>query len=159
MHYLPGHYDVTTFAALIVAGAIAAIGGTLAGVLGVVRWGFSGRIELGPKKVVSPPYPTRRHLISSTDPTALQPTRRTLGLARLAVEVFMFLTSLVILICVRSLYYRDSYDPYDQMTWSPYHISPKNVYPPLPPPSNDTYTRELVDDIPRTYISRVDYNP
>lgn len=75
----------------------------------------------------------------------------------------MFTTSLVVLICVRSLFYTESYDPYDQLGGS-YAIQPENLYPSLPPPDRDpnaTYSRELVDDVLRLYIAPGDlkYNP
>lgn len=58
MHYLPTDYNIHPFIALIVAGAIAAICGSIACALSVVRWSFAGRIELGRKKTVrnTPPH-------------------------------------------------------------------------------------------------------
>ena len=70
----------------------------------------------------------------------------------------MFLTTLVVIISVRTLYSSESYNLYDDDD-SIFNIRPESFQPPLPAPQRPTngtypqYPRNLVDDITRTYLA------
>lgn len=88
-----------------------------------------------------------------------QRSRRVVLLVSLGLEAFMFLTTFVVLVCVRQLYSQETgYNPYD---WTDrYSIRPEYFDPPLPAPSQNTTSSILpMDDVLRYYHSPLHYNP
>lgn len=79
-------------------------------------------------------------------------------MARLLLESILFAATLIVLFYAHSLFSSDSYDLYDEKGGA-HTISPDNLHPALPSPLSDPMSRELVDDVPRLYISRVRVNP